>query len=358
VNLGTAQVIRANSRNLPLADDSVDLVVTSPPYFALRSYQDGGEHYAGQIGDEPTPAEFVDSLLEVTRECVRVLKPSGSLWVNLGDKYAGVGGPNQSGEAVGDTARRQAATQNKLYEARTRNAGGVRSKSLFGIPWRYALRCIDDLGLILRAEVIWSKPNGLPESVTDRVRRSHEQWFHFTLQPRYFSAVDEIREPHSEHTTRYYAPGVRTEPRGGKNAERREGGVWHADPSGQGLNAVNPLGKLPGSVWTIPTEPLKVPDHLGVDHFAAFPTAWPRKIISAWAPEDGTVLDPFGGTGTTAMVAKALGRHGVSVDMSADYCRLAEWRTNDRNQLAKVLGIEKTEAPDPDQMDLFGGDAA
>jgi DNA modification methylase len=114
-------------------------------------------------------------------------------------------------------------------------------------------------------------------------------------------------------------------------------------PRRHGLNAVNPLGKLPGSVWTIPTEPLKVPDHLGVDHFAAFPTAWPRKIISAWAPEGGTVLDPFGGTGTTAMVAKALGRHGISVDMSADYCRLAEWRTNDRNQLAKVLGIEKTE---------------
>ena len=102
--------------------------------------------------------------------------------------------------------------------------------------------------------------------------------------------------------------------------------------------AANPLGKLPGSVWTVPTEPLRVPDHLGVDHFAAFPTEWPKRIIRAWCPEGGTVLDPFGGTGTTAMVAKALGRHGISVDMSADYCRLAEWRTNDRDQLAKVLG--------------------
>ena len=89
MNLGTATILRANARDLPLDDNSVDLVVTSPPYFALRSYQDGGEHYAGQIGDEPTPAEFVDSLLEVTRECMRVLKPSGSLWVNLGDKYSG-----------------------------------------------------------------------------------------------------------------------------------------------------------------------------------------------------------------------------------------------------------------------------
>ena len=89
---GRAQVIRSDARRLPLADDSVDLICSSPPYFALRSYQDGGEHYAGQIGSEPTPAEFVDALVEVTRECVRVLKPSGSLWINLGDKYAGSGG--------------------------------------------------------------------------------------------------------------------------------------------------------------------------------------------------------------------------------------------------------------------------
>jgi DNA modification methylase len=377
--VGSAQVIRANSRHLPLADNSVDLVVTSPPYFALRSYQDGGEHYAGQIGDEPTPAEFVASLLEVTAECVRALKPSGSLWVNLGDKY----GPG---------------------------------KSLIGIPWRYALACIDDLGLILRAEVIWSKPNGLPESVTDRVRRSHEQWFHFTLQPRYFSAVDEIREAHN-------APA---KPSGMAKLDGRSGQAAHT------LTAVqNPLGKLPGSVWTVPTEPLRVPESLGIDHFAAFPTEWPRRIIQGWSPSgicvecgegrrpvsertlthnrkgrqtqrescapisggdsnqtlgwerevsitgyacacsQGTaeeahylpptrpavVLDPFGGTGTTALVAKALGRHGISVDMSADYCRLAEWRTNDRNQIAKVLGIEKVPEADPDQLDLFGGAA-
>jgi hypothetical protein len=185
----TAAVLRADACCLPL-----DLVVTSPPYFGLRSYQDGGEHYAGQIGDEPSPAEFVDALLAVTAECVRVLKPSGSLWVNLGDKYAAAGpsgGADVRGRSLvgaGKGAARRVATPAA--------EGNVREKSLIGIPWRYALRCIDDLGLILRAEVIWSKPNGLPESVTDRVRRSHEQWFHFTREPRYFSAVDEIREPH------------------------------------------------------------------------------------------------------------------------------------------------------------------
>jgi len=341
--LGTAQIIRANSRHLPLVDNSVDLVVTSPPYFALRSYQDGGEHYAGQIGDEPTPAEFVDSLLEVTAECVRVLKPSGSLWVNLGDKYSGAPSGPQGSAVTFNGAKHGYGDR---VGGRRKVAATAPSKSLIGIPWRYALACIDDLGLILRAEVIWSKPNGLPESVTDRVRRSHEQWFHFTLEPRYFSAVDEIRERHIQPNR-----GGEGNGKAAHLASLRgtQGGIAGVRPD------QNPLGKLPGSVWTVPTEPLKVPDHLGVDHFAAFPTEWPKRIIQGWSPEDGTVLDPFGGTGTTALVAKGLGRHGVSVDMSADYCRLAQWRTNDRNQLAKVLGVGKVDAPDPEQLDLFGG---
>ena len=350
---GTATVIRANALHLPLADNSVDLVVTSPPYFALRSYQDGGEHYAGQIGDEPTPAEFVDALLEVTRECVRVLKPSGSLWVNLGDKYAQSAsqwqGSRRGGGESSQVSKRHLSA-NAFMQGDWSDAPAMgRPKSLIGIPWRYALRCIDDLSLILRAEVIWSKPNGLPESVTDRVRRSHEQWFHFTLEPRYFSAVDEIREPHK------YPDDLR-HLRGSRRSVNPDG-----SDAGGNTSSANPLGKLPGSVWTVPTEPLRVPDHLGVDHFAAFPTAWPRKIITAWCPEGGNVLDPFGGTGTTAMVAKALGRHGISVDMSADYCRLAQWRTNDRDQLAKVLGIAKAEQQPDDQLsmlDLLDGGAA
>jgi DNA modification methylase len=421
VNLGTAQVIRADARHLPLGDDTVDLIVTSPPYFGLRSYTDGGEHYEGQVGAEASPQEFLDALLEVTAECARVLKPTGSMWVNLGDKYVadnrGSGGDKKRGEAK-HAPRGPAGFVGE---------GIMPKKSLMGLPWRYANRVVDELGLILRQEVIWSKPNGLPESVTDRVKRSHEQWFHFTLEPRYFSAVDEIREP--------YHPGT---------AKRYEGGYSHsktgaarqsvnADYSGT-IYAENPLGKLPGSVWTIATEPLKIPDHVshalccdgkkrdrcedGIDHFAAFPTEWPKRIIQGWAPtgictacgdarrqgarpgarpaeiaargaahsvmSGGTakstlngvttriitgyacacetasaettpavVLDPFGGTGTTAMVAKALGRTGISVDLSADYCRLAEWRTNDRDQLAKVLGIPKAEHVPESQDDLL-----
>jgi DNA modification methylase len=375
----TAQIIRGDALNLPIADSTVDLVVTSPPYFALRSYQDGGEHYAGQIGSEATPTEFVDALIAATAEMVRVLKPSGSIWVNLGDKYSGAQAQNIGGaNRAGDSARTWAQTNPK----RT----GIPNKSLMGIPWRYALACIDDLGLILRAEVIWSKPNGLPESVTDRVRRSHEQWFHFTKEPRYFSAVDEIREPHAPGSSARAAAGFKANAR--HDSGNSAGSLRTADLV-DGYET-NPLGKLAGSVWTVPTEPLRVPDHLGIDHFAAFPTEWPRRIIQGWSPAEvcvecgegrrpvirkehsgdqhprtpvvvdapntgyacacpdtsadttpAVVLDPFGGTGTTALVAKALGRTGISVDMSADYCRLAQWRTNDPDQLAKAMRVDK-----------------
>lgn len=359
---GSAQIIRSDARNLPIADSSVDLVVTSPPYFALRSYKDGGEHYAEQIGSEATPAEFVQALLEVTAECVRVLKPSGSIWVNLGDKYAGGGGfaPNapsnvrRRNDASGvDGAMKFSPRLAARQPTGSRKDAGVRSKSLMGIPWRYALACIDDLGLILRAEVIWSKPNGLPESVTDRVRRSHEQWFHFTKSERYYSAVDELREAHLHGG------------RGPTWSDRKAAGnptycpdAGHSRMSG-GM-AGNVRGRLPGSVWSIVTEPLKVPDDLGVDHFAAFPTEWPRRIILGWSPESGTVLDPFGGTGTTAAVAKALGRHGIHNDMSADYNRLADWRINgagfDR-VWAKVHNKELVKRDDT-QLALFDDTAA
>jgi DNA modification methylase len=422
---GTARIIRGNALALPLADASVDLICTSPPFFALRSYQDAGEHYAGQIGSEPTPAEFVDALIAATREMVRVLKPSGSIWVNLGDKYAGSGpgGPQngKSGKNGGETAKNARRGRQGLMPVTN-----VPTKSLIGIPWRYALRCIDELGLILRAEIIWAKPNGLPESVTDRVRRSHEQWFHLVKQPRYFSAVDEIRE---QAEARKGAMSWAERRAAGEPTRRGEQGANDATVNGM---LPNPLGKLPCSVWTIPTQPLTVPPELGVDHFAAFPMEWPRRIIQGWSPREvcsvcgegrrpktqkdrdfdhvstqakqgkgslhnnergtlgvyglgkrdiyrdvvtitgyacacpdttapttpGTILDPFGGTGTTALMAKALGRTGISVDMSADYSRLATWRTTDPGQLAAALQVEKPEPISPDQLDLFGESVA
>jgi DNA modification methylase len=239
----TAVVLRGDAAALPLPGGSVDLIVTSPPYHQLRAYQDGGEAYAGQIGAEETPEQYVDALIGCTREWVRCLKPTGSLFLNLGDAYS--------------------------------------NKGLRGLPWRYAIRCVDQLGLILRAEIIWAKPNGLPESVTDRVRRSHEQVFHFVKQPRYYSAVDEVREAYSD-----VLPDGRRNP--------------------------------------VPTTP-------------------------------GIVVDPFGGTGTTALVASCLGRVGITVDMSADYCRLARWRTSDPGERARVLEVPKPEKPVEGQLGLFEG---
>jgi hypothetical protein len=430
-----AVVLNANALDLPLPDESVDLIITSPPYFALRSYRDGDEHYDGQIGSEPTPQDFLEALWAATAEMVRVLKPGGSIWVNLGDKYAGSGmGGNTSlansksyleqraegyactttrtlakpettpaakGESSGPSLAPTSTARKTTARSRTEREGGIPAKSLMGLPWRYAIGCIDHLGLILRAEVIWSKPNGLPESVTDRVRRSHEQWFHFTKQGRYFSAIDEVREAYNEASLSRYAYEFGHGPAASVAASPSVG-------DGTGHTATpNPLGKLPGSVWTIPSEPLIIPEavqrHYDLpDHFAAFPQEWPRKIILGWSPSgictacgegrrpvvdverlphwkggytkgagdnggvtdgghlkprtntintitgytcvcdsDGyrtaqglplpptrpaVVLDPFGGTGTVAMVARALGRYGISVDLSQDYCRLAEWR--------------------------------
>ena len=392
-------LVQADAVQLPVADDTVDLVVTSPPYFALRSYQDDGEHYDGQIGSEATPAEFLDALWAVTAECVRVLKPSGSLWVNLGDKYAGNGNMRYRRHTQSYVGDHSGVAASEAEADHRPDWGTVRTKSLLGLPWRYAIGCIDDLGLILRAEVVWSKPNGLPESVTDRVRRSHEQWFHFTLEPRCFSALDEIREPHQEVSLKRAAP------------HRATTTAHHAGPNRdiEPERMCHPLGKLPGSVWSIPSEPLKVPDDLGVDHFAAFPQEWPRRLILGWCPAEvctacgegrapvvekalehvsasthaktrsgaalgqevrtahgrssdnvsresatitgyacacpdnsapstpGVVLDPFCGTGTVPMVARALNRVGIGVDLSADYLRLAAWRVFESGHASKTV---------------------
>lgn len=123
---------------------------------------------------------------------------------------------------------------------------------------------------------------------------------------------------------------------------------------------MNALGKLPGSVWEIPTQPLRAPEHLEVDHFAAFPMEWPRRLIKGWCPPDGVVLDPFGGTGTTALVATMLGRTGISVDLSADYGRLAAWRSSDPKERARAAGNDASKAVvvAPEQADLFGGIAS
>jgi DNA modification methylase len=338
-------LLRADARTLPLADNSVDLIVTSPPYFGLRSYTDDGEHYAGQLGAEPTPKEFIAALVECTREMVRVLKPSGSIFVNLGDKYSGAQGQTQTGVNGRKHMTNTAATWRQTDPKRT----GIPNKSLMLLPERYRIAAVDDLGLVARAVIVWDKPNGLPESVQDRVRRSHEDWVHLTKERRYFADLDQVREPTSRTGMTWEQRRARGD--AGRQCEQR--GTF-----GPGM-AANPAGRIPGSVWEVPTQPLNVPASLGVDHYAAFPTEWPRRLIRGWCPPGGTVLDPFGGTGTTALVASMLGRTGVSVDLSADYQRIATWRCSDPKERARAAGLDadavaKIVPPLTGQFDLFG----
>lgn len=315
---GRAIVIRGNARHLPLPDESVDLIVTSPPYYSLRSYTDQGRHYDGQIGAEPTPRQYIESLMECTRDWVRVLKPSGSIFVNLGDTYC-------SSQGARDNHDQNLSGKRKSRgEALNMRGGpalwGAPFKSLLGIPWRYALACVDE-GLILRRDIIWSKPNGIPESVDDRVRTSHEYIFHIVKARRYFTGVDEIREPHKAESFERFAPG-RALP------GRRPAEIYNGKPAQTlGLEkALHPAGRLPGSVWEIPVQPLIGPQcrlvwdgkticwfntweegerHMRLlardswawggaasrpslrpeaEHYAAFPMELPRRIIQGFSP--------------------------------------------------------------------------
>lgn len=288
-------ILRADALHMPLADDSVDLIVTSPPYFALRSYRDGEEHYANQMGSEATPQEFLEALWLTTAEMKRVLKPSGSIFVNLGDKYSQRVALRDSSHQDGLFPNREELRKDwkrDKAEGRTRmpyqnvvdrdTGFYVREKSLMGLPWRYAIGCIDQLGLILRAEIIWEKPNGLPESVVDRVRRNHEQVFHFTKEPRYFCGIDEIRQSYAPATAARYAQGY--------NERKLDSHRPTVNTKlGDQLYDENPLGKLPGSVWTIASDPLVISketrDHYDLpEHFAAFPQELPRRLVLGWSP--------------------------------------------------------------------------
>lgn len=329
----TAVVLRGDARALPLPDESVDLIVTSPPYWGLRDYRDGEASLVGQIGHEPTPQAYIAALLECTAEWARVLKPTGSLFVVLGDKYANRTRGAWRGSSDGYTWRADSPRYIRPQD--------LPEKSLIGLPWRYAIGCIDQLGLILRAEIVWSKPSPMPESVTDRARRSHEQVFHFTRQQRYYSSTDAIREPHRAPRRKAGATAF-----GARDANLvRTGTGAYVGP--------NPLGVIPGSVWEIATQPLRGPSHIAADHDAAFPPALVRRIVLGWSPVDGVVLDPFGGTGTTALVASVLGRYGITVDRSADYCRIAQWRVADPRERARALGVDPPPPTPAGQGSLF-----
>jgi DNA modification methylase len=273
------RVFHADARQLlpTCPANLVDVIVTSPPYYLQRDYQ--GEH---QLGLESSPDAYVAALVGVLAECRRVLKDTGTLWLVIGDKYL-------DGE-------------------------------LLGMPWRVAL-ALKAAGWLLRSDVIWHKPNAMPSAVKNRLTTDHEYIFFFTKTAHYYYDADAIREPHVTFTEKSRMRGGRRHffQRGGTPEEGKNQGNSNLH-DGRWDQAFHPKGRNKRTVWSIPLSKFREA------HFAVFPPALVETCILAGSPEGGVALDPFLGSGTTAVVAKELGRSYIGIDCVATYCQMAERR--------------------------------
>lgn len=333
---------------------SVNCVVTSPPYYGLRDYG-----VAGQIGLEESPRVFIDRLVAVFEQVRRVLTDDGTCWVNMGDTYSGGGrgAYDVKSDNKGQSASR-GLKRNDLF--------GVKCKDLLGVPWMLAF-ALRDAGWYLRQEIIWAKPNPMPESVRDRCTKSHEQLFLLTKSPRYYWDFDAMQEPAvggdngssffgerdlAIHPTTSKKPRVRNDRIGGnkrgalqhstagmyttgtkpRESVKRGGfnGKTNAMPGRESFRAVTDTRNR-RSVWTVPTQPNKEA------HFASYPPELIRPCIRAGCPLGGVVLDPFSGSGTTGLVAVQEGRKYLGIELNPEYQKIAEKR------IRKVLGLFATE---------------
>lgn len=297
-------------RQIP--DATFHCCVTSPPYYGLRDYG-----VDGQMGLEATPDAFVAGMVAVFREVRRVLRDDGTLWLNIGDSYANDGkwGGSTGGKHV-------AGVSGENGPGRRRTVTGLKPKDLIGIPWMLAFALRAD-GWYLRQEVIWHKPNPMPESVRDRCTKAHESIFLLSKSERYFfdrEAISEQAEcergPGNKRS--YAVSGQRT----GENANL--GGSIHKIGKRETRNK--------RSVWAVPTQPFKEA------HFATFPPALIEPCIKAGCPAGGTVVDPFGGAGTTGLVADRLQRNAVLLELNPDYAEIARRRIHgDRGALLDAM---------------------
>lgn len=316
-------------RTLP--DQSVQTCVTSPPYFGLRDYG-----VDGQIGLEETPAAFIARLVDVFREVRRVLRNDGTIWVNMGDSYSS-GGRKTRDPDIKLIAR----------GANVRAQDGLPEKNLLGIPWRLAFALQDD-GWYLRQDIIWSKPNPMPESTRDRCTKSHEYIFLLSKSPQYHCDMQAIREPAAESSNIRWAqdlerqagservPGKTNGPMKAVGGQRSRRDSFQRDVSkreqaipGQSKGTHRPdraesdwdvATRNKRSVWTVSTQGFK-----GA-HFATFPPDLIRPCILAGAPRGGIVLDPFGGAGTTSLVSMQEGRRSILCELNPEYAQLARAR--------------------------------
>jgi len=299
-------------RTLP--DGVARCCVTSPPYFGLRDYG-----HEGQIGLEPTPEEYVARLVEVFRGVRRVLADHGTLWLNLGDSYAGSWGARGRGE--GTNAPRPDLETIYGTDAPNRSVVGLKSKDLIGIPWRVAFALQAD-GWYLRSDIIWHKPNPMPESVRDRPTKAHEYVFLLSKSPQYFYDAEAIAEPITESSkARLSQP----------NLANQIGSDRVPGKTNGNMKAVGSETRNARTVWTITTKPFK-----GA-HFAVFPPDLAERCILAGSAPGDTVLDPFGGSGTTGMVAVSRGRNAILCELNPGYAAMARQRVAD---VHPSLGLE------------------
>jgi DNA modification methylase len=344
-----------------LPSESVHCVVTSPPYWGLRDYG-----IAGQLGMERTLGEHLSSIVEVFREVRRVLRNDGTLWLNYGDSYAtsvngrsaadtkasgkddrtfrdkpfSTIGPiyDPAGGGKGGGARRGLSgnkgcggDETNIPAGRVVAGGQLKPKDLCGIPWRVAFGLQED-GWWLRQDIIWSKPNPMPESVTDRCTKSHEYLFLLTKSARYYFEQEALREKAAPSSLARWGQDIDGQagsdrvPGKTNGTMKAVGGIRRHRPNGAPTQEFVPGGNTCGvpeagrnkrSVWTIATA------RYFEAHFATFPPALVEPCILAGCPKDGTVLDPFGGAGTTGLVAVRLGRNAILIEINPEYAEMA-----------------------------------
>ena len=303
-----------------MPDGSVHCCVTSPPYWGLRDY--GCD---GQIGLEATVDEWVAQMVAVFREVRRVLRDDGVFWLNLGDAYAGSNGAQSRGADYPASSSLEGGSMLRARQIAAHPQGlsgtgslkrtpGLKPKDLIGMPWRVAFALQAD-GWYLRSDVVWSKPNPMPESVTDRPTKAHEYVFLLTKSARYFYDSEAIRE---DATAAPRKCGANSR---ANVAHKQDGhGRRHAGFNERYDFENPPAGRNARTVWTIATQPY--PEA----HFATFPEALAEKCILAGSPSDGTVLDPFAGSGTTGAVCVRYGRAFIGIELNPEYVTLTEKR--------------------------------
>lgn len=292
-------------RSLP--QECVNMCVTSPPYYGLRDY---GED--GQIGIEHTPSEYIKRLVAVFDEVYRVMKKDGTLWVNIGDSYAGSGkGPMSLAVAGNGKNKELYQKDSRIYEV-PKTWDKIKQKDLIGIPWMLAF-ALRDKGWYLRSDIIWHKRNCLPESVKDRPVKSYEHIFLLSKSPKYYYNYKAIMEPLKSVSIERYKRG-----RGATNKYAAQQGISRARDN---FADFPQEGKRKRDVWEVSTNTYKMDEH-----FAMFPEKLIEPCILAGSAKGGVVLDPFFGSGTTGAVAKRLGREYIGIDLNARFLEKAKAR--------------------------------